>query len=104
MKNTADQRLLESAYLKVYEDMDPNSEEANKANFNKQLNLAKETGKRFFELLNGITDMTWDNTLPENTLEELVAYMETGLNYQMATDIKAHLLRALRDVASSQKL
>jgi hypothetical protein len=78
-----------------------NSQEENEAAFMQRFEQAKEEGKKFFESLDGITDMTWDKSLPEGALEQLVDYMETGLSFQMASDIKAHLLRALQDVASS---
>lgn len=77
-----------------------NSQEENEAAFMQKFEQVKEEGKKFFESLDGITGMTWDKSLPEGALEQLVDYMESGLSYQMASDIKAHLLRALQDVAS----
>jgi hypothetical protein len=77
-----------------------NSQKENEAAFMQKFERVKEEGKRFFESLDGITGMTWDKSLPQGALEQLVDYMESGLSYQMASDIKAHLLRALQDVAS----
>lgn len=87
--------------LKEAEEMDPHSQEAVQARFNKRVELARAAGIEFFKQLFNLGNDTWDKALPEGFSENFVTDVinnSIGEN-MMARDIKAHFVRVIDDVA-----